>query len=347
MQVSNNLRSALITLLKITVALGLIIWLVRSGKLDFQQLNVYSEIPVLLPLTILVWVCGPLLIAAYRWLQLLRGLDLGLPYPKVLLLQMIGLFFNAAMPGAVGGDVIKAVYIVRDQSRGNKTPAMLTILLDRILGLTGLFTIGLVAVLLNLPTLWAEPMLRLPVVAIIGVSVASAALFATVFLPFADDADPILRLLRRLPLGRIFEKIYGAFRQYRHAPGALIRGWLASVVMQLGMLAFCRTLAVYLLNEPVPWLQFATIFPLGIFTTAIPILPGGLGVGHVAFDRLFALIGYQGGANVFNAYFLGFMCLNLLGSIPYLLVRSNIKQALEHAGGEPDGGGSATSESRA
>jgi hypothetical protein len=59
-------------------------------------------------------------------------------------------------------------------------------------------------------------------------------------------------------------------------------------------------------------------------TTALPLAPGGLGVGHYAFDRMFALVGWHGGANVFNVLVLGQLALNLLGFIPYLLHRAEI-----------------------
>jgi uncharacterized membrane protein YbhN (UPF0104 family) len=70
----------------------------------------------------------------------------------------------------------------------------------------------------------------------------------------------------------------------------------------------------------------APIFPFGTLATAIPLAPGGLGVGHAVFDKLFHLVGLPGGANVFNIYVLSQLVLNLLGFIPYLYVKSKISQ---------------------
>ena len=39
-----------------------------------------------------------------------------------------------------------------------------------------------------------------------------------------------------------------------------------------------------------------TVLPIGFLVNAIPITPGGLGVGEVAMDRLFSLAGLTGGA---------------------------------------------------
>jgi hypothetical protein len=64
-------------------------------------------------------------------------------------------------------------------------------------------------------------------------------------------------------------------------------------------------------------------------TTALPLAPGGLGLGHVAFERLFTMVGLTGGANIFNVMVLGQLSLNLLGVIPYLLYRSNFASLRE------------------
>jgi hypothetical protein len=54
--------------------------------------------------------------------------------------------------------------------------------------------------------------------------------------------------------------------------------------------------------------------------TAIPISPGGLGVGHVLFANLFNLVGIDNGASLFNLFFLIAFLHNFSGVIPYLLV---------------------------
>src|SRR5262249_26801483 len=48
--------------------------------------------------------------------------------------------FNLVIPGAVGGDLIKAAYLLR--MRINKTQAIASMVLDRILGLLGLFSLA-------------------------------------------------------------------------------------------------------------------------------------------------------------------------------------------------------------
>ena len=68
------------------------------------------------------------------------------------------------------------------------------------------------------------------------------------------------------------------------------------------------------------------IFPIGNILIALPLAPGGLGVGHLAFDSLFQLIGIKDGANIFNLVFVINMSLNLLGAIPYFLMKKDLPQ---------------------
>ena len=64
------------------------------------------------------------------------------------------------------------------------------------------------------------------------------------------------------------------------------------------------------------------VFPIGILITVIPLAPGGLGVGHLAFNSLFAVIGLENGATIFNIYILSLLVLNLCSGIAYLFVKS-------------------------
>ena len=72
--------------------------------------------------------------AAVRWWILLRIQRIELPLRVVAILTLIGQFFNSFMFGAVGGDVVKALYLYR-YAPGQKTHATLSVLLDRALGL--------------------------------------------------------------------------------------------------------------------------------------------------------------------------------------------------------------------
>ena len=61
------------------------------------------------------------------------------------------------------------------------------------------------------------------------------------------------------------------------------------------------------------------IMPIGLITIALPVAPGGIGIGHAAFESLYQLVGLSGGADVFNLYIIVQLAVYMLGGIPYLL----------------------------
>jgi uncharacterized membrane protein YbhN (UPF0104 family) len=81
-----------------------------------------------------------LVIRAYRWLVLIRGLNLGVPFGHLLRLYFVGVFFNAFLPSSFGGDVVRALELTQD---ADSSAAVGTVLLDRMTGLLVLFVMGL------------------------------------------------------------------------------------------------------------------------------------------------------------------------------------------------------------
>lgn len=320
------MRRIVITCLKLALVGGLLFWLVQSGKLDFKQLGALIKDPEILFANIALWAFGYLLLGALRWFWLLRGMGLKVTYARTLYLQLIGFFFNTAMPGAVGGDIVKAVYVIREQ-KSAKTPAMMTVLLDRVVGLAGLFILAAVAVAFNYEFLHTGGLAPLAVFIVAG-GVLLAIGFGLMLFPFPSGKDPFARILNvSLPGFASLRKIYEAVRSYRSCPGVLLSAIALSCLIQCGAIAYALMLTERLTGQDPGFGVFGTIFPIGIMTTALPLAPGGLGVGHVAFDRLFVLAGMSGGANVFNVMVLGTLGLNLLGFIPYLFYKVRLPEA--------------------
>jgi len=70
---------------------------------------------------------------------------LGVPFRLIdsLRLSFVGTFFNLVIPGAVGGDLVKAAYLARMNLP--RTQAIATLLIDRVVGLVGLFYLAAIA----------------------------------------------------------------------------------------------------------------------------------------------------------------------------------------------------------
>ncbi|MEI6398216.1 MAG: lysylphosphatidylglycerol synthase transmembrane domain-containing protein [Pseudomonadota bacterium] len=326
-------KNILINVLKMTFVALLLWWMAASGRLSWSQMAIILNRPDALAASVAVWLFGPVLLGTARWWLLMRGAGLKCGYFRAMKLQLVGFFFNTAMPGAVGGDIIKAIYIMREQpAGGGKTPAMLSVLLDRIVGLIGLFVMGVVAAGFSYRQLVSNPVTAQLMSGLALVVLLSAVFLGLVFLPYPDGRDPFKKILSQtLPGFSVLHGIYEALRSYRKKPGILISTIMISVFIQVIFLFFMGFIGRIMYgSDAFDQTLLAPIFPFGILITAIPLAPGGLGVGHAAFDKLFALVGLPGGANVFNAYVLSQLLLNFLGIIPYLSMKTSI------AGTSPD-----------
>ena len=96
------------------------------------------------------------LITFVRWYFLVRAQRLPFTLVNGLRLGMVGYFCNTFLPGSVGGDIIKAYFLAREQSR--RTVAVATVLIDRLVGLWALcWVVALVGVVSWLAGLQAGP----------------------------------------------------------------------------------------------------------------------------------------------------------------------------------------------
>ena len=189
----NKLKNVILTFLKLIIAVGLVLWVFLSGKLDFKSLLVFVDHFFVLLSLVLLWSFGFVCLGGLRWFILLRGLDLKVTFFRTLQMHLIGLFFNSALPGAVGGDIVKAVYVMRDNQTVNKTSSLLTVLLDRIIGLFGMFTIGGIMISFDLQRVLNHPDTRTATITLFCALLGLFLFFCTVFIPYKGDRDPFVR----------------------------------------------------------------------------------------------------------------------------------------------------------
>jgi uncharacterized membrane protein YbhN (UPF0104 family) len=268
-------------LLKIGLGAGIFAWMAFSGKLDFAQIGrSFAHWPIMLSILGLGYFQAAIL--AWRWQLLLSAQEIPLPFRRAWGLTMIGLLFNVAIPGSVGGDLIKGYYITR-ATEGRKAHAATSILLDRIVGLIGLFFLGAVMVVVEMDDLPRNPATSmLGALTVAGFAGGLAGLYAAIL---AGD-----RLSRWGVLPRVARSVFAAFHEYRRRPGVAPAALALSVGNQaitcLSYYLALRSAAV----TGIPLGRFFLVAPLGFAATAIPLSPAGIGVGQAAFFALFEIV---------------------------------------------------------
>ncbi len=303
---------------KVTIVAALFYWLASKGKLDFQTLGLLFKEPETLFLIFSFWILGPITACALRWHCLLSGLNVAISRSQAWIFHLIGTFFSSFMPGSVSGDVMKALYVHKSGSEASKTAILLSILADRAMGLFVLTAIASVALVPNRDLIMSTPILQ-PIALIVLLGFATFLFFgALIFIPRLED-------FKVIKLGKHFAfkiplvvKIYSSLVTYRQYRKYFMKALLLAFAYQIAAIALYVWLTAKL-NGHIISAGLLLVLPLGFCLTAIPLAPGGLGVGHVAFEELFALIGLSNGANVFNLGFVSQLLFAGIGAIPYFL----------------------------
>lgn len=225
------------------------------------------------------------LIAGARWWWLLRvnGTDVSLG--ETLRFTWIGVFFNTVVPGATGGDVIKAIYIMK-RCPGHRVQVLVSVIVDRVLGLASLALLGAVMVLFALErfaqiaaAIWGV----IGVVGLVGVVAFSRRLRQLVRLTW---------LLERLPqrisnLLKLVDQAVFFYRDHRWVIGASLVAGVANHVLSVLSVVFIGQA----LGVGMPPFEYFVLIPVINIVTAIPIGPNGWGVGEALYKYLFAKYG--------------------------------------------------------
>jgi uncharacterized membrane protein YbhN (UPF0104 family) len=189
-------------------------------------------------------------------------------------LILVGAFYNAFVPGGLGGDVVRAV-ATRSLLGDKGVPGALSVVfLDRVLGFIGLVLLVVVAFALF-------PLPGVPHVMLLSVGGLCVAFAAIAALSFA----PVLAPRVPGPIGRL---LAGVPRIASH--GRLLAGMALSVMTQASS-AMIGHLVLSSINHGVSLTESAVIMPLVLASQYFPLTVGGTGVREAAFVALYGLVG--------------------------------------------------------
>jgi len=315
-----NLKSLIKNGLKFLFVAAVLSWMWNSGRLDLNRIyQALKNWRVILPGVLLLLCNLPILSLRLKWL--LRGQRIPIHFLQSATLTFIGLFFNTTLPGAVSGDVVKGYYLIKLAPGLRKTQAITAMLVDRIVGLSGLIIVSTLALLFRLEAVIASSKLQSVAVIILGFALGVFVFFVFVLFPFGERFEKLLALLRKLPSGTLFVKFISALRGYRQNLRYLAGSLLISVFIHILSISAMGFFLSALGDDSLSVGSLFFLTPLGLITTAIPIAPAGLGVGHAAFLALFQLGGSARGVDAFSIFALTQILLGLTGALPYLLFK--------------------------
>lgn len=330
-RIGSVLRSNRIkTLAKISLVAGLLYFLAQKGFISIEATGrAFTRTEYIIPAFMIM--AFNTLLAVARWHVLLRAQDIRLAWPRTLQLAFVGNFFNIALPGAVSGDVVKAVYVARE-IQGQRARALSSILFDRVAGVSALVLVSAGALILSLQAPWGTRLLR-SIQVFVGTAGLSVVVFYAYLFLVREHHDPLLKIFTMLEkrwkaTGSLL-RIYEGLRTYHHDRMAVVYALLMSVVIHILVISTFVLFSRALGGIQVPPLAMFVLVPLGLLVTAIPVMPAGIGTGHAAFVALFALMGSQRGGDVFTMMVLFKLLEGAVGGLVYLRFKTQAPTELE------------------
>ena len=279
-------RKLAILVLKFLIAGALIGWMLSTGAFD---LNLLATVLTPIKLAILSLFTFLLIFTnALRWRVLLAVKGLNLKIREVTQLALIGVFFNLALPGGMGGDVLKGYYVIKEHPQF-RSATIVSIFIDRILGIYILILTAALAVVFEWGVVVGNPALEA-----IAWSTFSLALVFTALLGFSfsrklKNWPALKKIFAKIPFGQGLRAIYLQLHSYRDHPKTLLVAIVASLASQTFQI-LCFICVCGWLGAKLTLVEYFFIVPVGLVATSVPISPAGIGVGQVAFYYLFNLI---------------------------------------------------------
>jgi uncharacterized protein (TIRG00374 family) len=229
-------------------------------------------------------------------------------------LTVAGNFFNFALPGTTGGDLIKAYYLTRYTHL--KTEAVTTVFLDRAIGLFGLVLLAGFSILLTRdPQQFRQMILSLAIIC--GMLAAGA---VVVFSRRMRERLRLRELAARLPMGEQIIRVGRATTAMRHHKLLVALSLLMTMTLQ-AICMFSAGIMAWALGMQGDLSYYFIYVSIGFLIAAIPITPPqAFGVMEVAYIQFFCRGDLNNDPSQAVALALAVRLIQLVWSLPGFLV---------------------------
>jgi hypothetical protein len=304
------LKDKLLTLVKIAITVGLMVYVFSKVDLDEVASQLVSA-NVWLILLALACYMGAITVNGVKWYVLLRAQDVIVPFQAVVQYIFVGFFFNNVLPANIGGDVMRGYGMARYTDR--TAEAAVSVVVDRIIGLIAYMSAAAVMSIVVVIGLGYSQLRVLIYVAVVALVVIGGALAVLLSRRLRRLVGRLFRWRVLAPLAPMYEGISGAFDAYRFRYGTLV-------------LAFCIALGGLMVSNLVNWLLFEAVGaavnpvyillfnPLIALVLIVPISIGGHGVIQGVYPFFYGLVGVPHEQAVAVSVLMSFVII--VGSLP-------------------------------
>ena len=299
--------------LKILVSVGLFAYLItQTGSAAVFERIASIEISTVMGFVFLLGL--QILAAGARWLSVIRAIGCRVPYQTLVRIFYIGMFFNQALPGGVGGDAMRTFLLTREGLRMGR--AITSVLIERATAVTGLILLLVLAQPFILQKI--DESSKWVLVGVTGVVVAGLVGSLTCLM-LLDRMPSWLfgsRLLKGLTL------MAADMRTVFLSLGPLSRALLWALSGHLIVTSYFYLVARGM-HIPISMIDCLALVPIVLLVTLVPVSIGGWGVRETAMIIVFGWVGVPDESALALSVTLGGLVLaaSLPGGVVWLFAR--------------------------
>ena len=325
------MRRTFLTALQLAITAG-ILWFVFRDPAKRAEMfaTLHQANPIWLLLGLAIYAVAEVG-ASVRWQLLLAVQGIHLPWSRVVSLVFIGLFFNFFIPGGTGGDAVKIFYLLKE-TQGRRTAALLSVVVDRLLGLVAL--VVLASTLIALKWSWLTSTAETARWVWIVLAVLVGSLVFLLMSVVLSNRHLVYRLPPRFP-GRdklaeiaLAYSLYGS--KWRISAAAFLISIGAHLAEYLTFYSAARALGGSLARLPsLP--EFLSVMTIIGTITSLPISLGGIGWREMLFETFLRdLCGISGGLAIAisSTGYLLMLAWGLVGGALYIAYRPSVHPRL-------------------
>ena len=329
------MKRLLLNLIKIGVSVAILAVLFTGAQQSLDDLRNQPKNWGLLGIAGLLGMLA-VCVTFVRWSGRVRALDLPFTLRDAFRLGFVGYLFNFVSLGSVGGDLFKAVFVAREQP-GRRAEAVATVVIDRAVGLYGLFLLATVAILWSGMLLSPVPEIRVICQLTVGGTVVGTLAVALLLSPGVSRGR-ISRVLVQLPkIGPTLGRLLVAVRIYNQQKSVLAIALALSLLVHILSTVCFFVIALALPGSAPSFADHYLIVPLGMVAGAMPLPMAGLGATEAVVEFLYthvpstAAIAPGAGLLVCLAYRAITILIAIIGAVYYATNRAIMAQAVRSA----------------
>ncbi|MDC0335506.1 flippase-like domain-containing protein [Pseudodesulfovibrio sp.] len=258
-------------------------------------------------------------LSSVRWHMLLVCQNIAPPFSQTLRITYISAFWAASLLGGMVSEFSRAYMLFRQVPDG-KRKGTISILVDKLVSLAALLLWACVCVILKF-----EAMANSSLFTVVSVFLVLGGLF------FVGFVSMLFVNNRRIGLSNWIETrfpdnsiaghvllVMEAFYLYRSSPRVLLSVLSISILNQ-GIMVLLLFQIGQLLGGVMPFVDVGISGPVTILLNMLPISPGGIGVGEVAYAQINSILNSSSDLTISGSVFLTFRIITIVTSIPAVL----------------------------